>query len=76
MVILIVPSNICFFVVLFGIYFLFEPKIKLISTINLLCRISGNAASDKNIHGTVAEQLKKTFAKSRWRVRTLYHYNM
>lgn len=31
-------------------------------------RISGNAASDKNIHGTVSEQLKKTFAKSRWRV--------
>ncbi|XP_055317130.1 calcium/calmodulin-dependent protein kinase type 1 isoform X2 [Sitodiplosis mosellana] len=29
--------------------------------------ISGNAASDKNIHGTVSEQLKKTFAKSRWK---------
>lgn len=33
-----------------------------------LCRISGNAASNKNIHGTVSEQLKKNFAKSRWKV--------
>lgn len=31
-------------------------------------RISGNAASNKNIHGTVSEQLKKNFAKSRWKV--------
>ncbi|XP_025830639.1 calcium/calmodulin-dependent protein kinase type 1 [Agrilus planipennis] len=29
--------------------------------------ISGNAASNKNIHETVAEQLKKNFAKSRWK---------
>lgn len=29
--------------------------------------ISGNEASSKNIHGTVSEQLKKNFAKSRWR---------
>ncbi|XP_042866542.1 calcium/calmodulin-dependent protein kinase type 1 isoform X2 [Penaeus japonicus] len=29
--------------------------------------ISGNAASDKNIHSSVSEQLKKNFAKSRWR---------
>uniref|UniRef100_A0A1B6C8G6 Protein kinase domain-containing protein n=1 Tax=Clastoptera arizonana TaxID=38151 RepID=A0A1B6C8G6_9HEMI len=29
--------------------------------------ISGNAASNKNIHSTVAEQLKKNFAKSRWK---------
>ncbi|XP_044741625.1 calcium/calmodulin-dependent protein kinase type 1 isoform X3 [Chrysoperla carnea] len=29
--------------------------------------ICGNAASDKNIHGTVSEQLKKNFAKSRWK---------
>lgn len=33
--------------------------------------ISGNAASNKNIHGTVSEQLKKNFAKSRWR--NAYH---
>lgn len=37
----------------------------------IICRISGNAASDKNIHGTVSEQLKKTFAKSRWKVRVI-----
>lgn len=29
--------------------------------------ISGNAASNKNIHDTVSEQLKKNFAKSRWK---------
>ncbi|XP_063626025.1 calcium/calmodulin-dependent protein kinase type 1 [Cydia splendana] len=29
--------------------------------------ISGNEASSKNIHGTVSEQLKKNFAKSRWK---------
>ncbi|XP_046654434.1 calcium/calmodulin-dependent protein kinase type 1-like isoform X2 [Daphnia pulicaria] len=29
--------------------------------------ISGNAASTKNIHSSVSEQLKKNFAKSRWR---------
>ena len=29
--------------------------------------ISGNAARDKNIHGTVSEQLKKNFAKTRWK---------
>lgn len=29
--------------------------------------ISGNTASDKNIHGSVSEQLKKNFAKTKWR---------
>uniref|UniRef100_A0A8D8VYJ5 Calcium/calmodulin-dependent protein kinase type 1 n=1 Tax=Cacopsylla melanoneura TaxID=428564 RepID=A0A8D8VYJ5_9HEMI len=29
--------------------------------------ICGNAASERNIHGTVSEQLKKNFAKSRWK---------
>ncbi|XP_059609788.1 calcium/calmodulin-dependent protein kinase type 1-like isoform X2 [Phlebotomus argentipes] len=29
--------------------------------------ISGDAASSKDIHGTVSEQLKKTYAKSRWK---------
>ncbi|XP_017884963.1 calcium/calmodulin-dependent protein kinase type 1 [Ceratina calcarata] len=29
--------------------------------------ISGNAASNIDIHGTVSEQLKKNFAKSRWK---------
>lgn len=38
----------------------------------MMCfRISGNAASSKNIHGTVSAQLKKNFAKSRWKVRTI-----
>lgn len=35
----------------------------------LSCRISGNAASDRNIHSSVSEQLKKNFAKSRWKVK-------
>lgn len=35
--------------------------------IHFIFRISGNAASNKNIHGTVSEQLKKNFAKSRWK---------
>ena len=33
----------------------------------LQCRITG-AKSEKNIHASVSEQLKKNFAKSRWRV--------
>lgn len=37
--------------------------------LSLHFRISGNAASNKNIHGTVSEQLKKNFAKSRWKVK-------
>ena len=31
-------------------------------------RITG-AKGDKNIHATVSEQLKKNFAKSRWKVK-------
>ena len=38
-------------------------------------RISGNAASTKNIHSSVSEQLKKNFAKSRWRVRLFKYLN-
>ncbi|XP_048517436.1 calcium/calmodulin-dependent protein kinase type 1 [Dendroctonus ponderosae] len=34
--------------------------------------ISGNAAATKNIHGTVSEQLKKNFAKSRWKQTSIY----
>lgn len=30
--------------------------------------ISGNTARDKNIHSSVSEQLKKNFAKSKWKV--------
>ncbi|XP_073990439.1 calcium/calmodulin-dependent protein kinase I isoform X4 [Rhodnius prolixus] len=36
--------------------------------------ISGNAASNKNIHGTVSEQLKKNFAKSKWKA--LHHLRL
>ena len=31
-------------------------------------RISGNTAKDTNIHTSVSEQLKKNFAKTKWRV--------
>jgi hypothetical protein len=34
----------------------------------LFSRITG-AKGDKNIHATVSEQLKKNFAKSRWKVK-------
>ena len=33
------------------------------------CRITG-AKGDRNIHASVSEQLKKNFAKSRWKVRS------
>lgn len=36
-----------------------------------LYRICGNTASDKNIHSSVSEQLKKNFAKSKWKVSLL-----
>ena len=35
----------------------------------LSCRITG-AKGDRNIHASVSEQLKKNFAKSRWKVST------
>ena len=31
-------------------------------------RISGGLASNKNIHGTVSEQIKKNWAKLKWKV--------
>ena len=34
-------------------------------------RICGDTASDRNIHSSVSEQLKKNFAKSKWKVRSL-----
>ena len=34
------------------------------------CWITG-AQSERNIHATVSEQLKKNFAKSRWKVRLI-----
>jgi len=35
------------------------------------CRISGNAALNKDIHASVSAQMKKNFAKSRWKVHVL-----
>lgn len=32
-------------------------------------RIAGDTALDKNIHQSVSEQIKKNFAKSKWKVR-------
>lgn len=34
-----------------------------------LFRISGNAASDKNIKDGVCAQIEKNFAKAKWKVR-------
>ncbi|KAG0721497.1 Calcium/calmodulin-dependent protein kinase type 1 [Chionoecetes opilio] len=41
-------------------------RLKAPNTVTWL-RISGNAASDRNIHSSVSEQLRKNFAKSRWK---------
>ncbi|KAA0199077.1 hypothetical protein HAZT_HAZT003386 [Hyalella azteca] len=48
---------------------LFAQILKALKQLFVLYRISGNAASDRNIHSSVSEQLKKNFAKSRWKVR-------
>ncbi|ESO91429.1 hypothetical protein LOTGIDRAFT_105674, partial [Lottia gigantea] len=45
----------------------FFPKIILLNKTLLNCRISGNAALDKNIHASISAQLKKNFAKTKWR---------
>ena len=37
-------------------------------------RISGNAASDKNIKDGVCAQIEKNFAKAKWKVRLLDHH--
>ena len=41
-------------------------------------RISGNAASDKNIKDGVCAQIEKNFAKAKWkvflRIHLIYHY--
>lgn len=34
----------------------------------LCCRIAGDTALDKNIHESVSAQIKKNFAKSKWKV--------
>lgn len=31
-------------------------------------RISGNTALEKNIHASVSEQIRKNFAKTKWKV--------
>lgn len=62
-----------YFEILFT-FFKFKYKLHIINWTSIawtrynIFRISGNAASNKNIHGTVSEQLKKNFAKSRWKV--------
>ncbi len=37
-------------------------------------RISGNAASDKNIKDGVCAQIEKNFAKAKWKVRSKFQY--
>ena len=41
---------------------------KILSLIFLLFRIAGDTALSKNIHESVSRQIKKNFAKSKWRV--------
>jgi len=40
----------------------------------IYCRISGNTALDKDIHETVSTQLKKSFARQKWKVPSLPSY--
>jgi hypothetical protein len=40
-------------------------------TLYLYNRISGGLASNKNIHGTVSEQIQKNWAKLKWKVRII-----
>ena len=51
---------------------LFGCEMKCFNTLVLYCRISGNAALSKDIHASVSAQMKKNFAKSRWKVRLSY----
>lgn len=39
-----------------------------------LFRISGNAASDKNIKDGVCAQIEKNFAKAKWKVKNSFGY--
>lgn len=45
---------------------------KLLQYVIVDCRISGNAALSKDIHASVSAQMKKNFAKSRWKVSLLW----
>jgi hypothetical protein len=39
----------------------------ILHTLSNPCRISGNTARTKDIHGTVATHLKRSLAKRKWR---------
>lgn len=43
-------------------------RIKTLTFVPFLFRISGNAASDKNIKDGVCAQIEKNFAKAKWKV--------
>ena len=47
-------------------------KSQIISFPFIIFRISGNTALNKNIHASVSEQMKKRFAKSKWKVNRIY----
>lgn len=40
----------------------------------IFSRIAGDTALDKNIHESVSAQIKKNFAKSKWKVSTVDHH--
>jgi len=46
--------------------FLFRNEV--VQCVGVNCRIGGNAALSKDIHASVSAQMKKNFAKSRWKV--------
>lgn len=44
------------------------PESLSFSKFSATCRICGDTALDKNIHESVSAQIKKNFAKSKWKV--------
>lgn len=47
------------------LYYTFDTRVLLFP---LFVRICGDTALDKNIHESVSAQIKKNFAKSKWKV--------
>jgi hypothetical protein len=45
-----------------------QPQEALLKSLCLCFRIAGDTALNKNIHESVSAQIRKNFAKSKWRV--------
>jgi len=47
---------------------IYRTHVDILVILSLIDRICGDTALDKNIHASVSEQIKKNFAKSKWKV--------